>query len=171
MAILTFLETHSAALILLTATTMFALIIIMKIHSVRTDLDRAIKALPKNSGNNSGASFDGLNDQIEQMAVEIVALKNEGVSKSFVDDANALAQPTGRTRGPITTAPTEPETKTQTEHANHRQEQNPGEPDRARAVQPARMLLITAPTLLPTPSRDRRGSLRPVAIGYLTQIG
>ena len=80
MAILTFLETHSAALILLTATTMFALIIIMKIHSVRTDLDRAIKALPKNSGNNSGASFDGLNDQIEQMAVEIVALKNEGGS-------------------------------------------------------------------------------------------
>ena len=97
MAILNFLETHSTALILLTATTIFALIIIMKIHSVRTDLDRAIKALPKNSGNNSGASFDGLNDQIEQMAVEIVALKNEGVSKSFVDDANALAQPSGRT--------------------------------------------------------------------------
>ena len=89
MAILSFLETHSVALVLLSATTMFALIIIIKIHSVRTDLDRAIRALPKNSGNSSGTNFEGLNDQIEQMAVEIVALKNEG--------ANALAQPSGRT--------------------------------------------------------------------------
>jgi hypothetical protein len=97
MAILSFLETHSVALVLLSATTMFALIIIIKIHSVRTDLDRAIRALPKNSGNSRGTNFEGLNDQIEQMAVEIVALKNEGVSKSFVDDANALAQPSGRT--------------------------------------------------------------------------
>ena len=75
MAILSFLETHSVALVLLSATTMFALIIIIKIHSVRTDLDRAIRALPKNSGNSSGTNFEGLNDQIEQMAVEIVALK------------------------------------------------------------------------------------------------
>jgi hypothetical protein len=97
MTVLSFLETHSVALVLLSATTMFALIIIIKIHSVRTDLDRAIRALPKNSGNSSGTNFEGLNDQIEQMAVEIVALKNEGVSKSFVDDANALAQPSGRT--------------------------------------------------------------------------
>ena len=97
MAVLSFLETHSVALVLLSATTMFALIIIIKIHSVRTDLDRAIRALPKNSGNSSGTNFEGLNDQIEQMTVEIVALKNEGVSKSFVDDANALAQPSGRT--------------------------------------------------------------------------
>jgi hypothetical protein len=97
MAVLSFLETHSVALVLLSATTMFALIIIIKIHSVRTDLDRAIRALPKNSGNSSGSNFEGLNDQIEQMAVEIFALKNEGVSKSFVDDANALAQPSGRT--------------------------------------------------------------------------
>ena len=97
MTVLSFLETHSVALVLLSATTMFALIIIIKIHSVRTDLDRAIRALPKKSGNSSGTNFEGLNDQIEQMAVEIVALKNEGVSKSFVDDANALAQPSGRT--------------------------------------------------------------------------
>ena len=75
MAILNFFETHSVALILLTATTMFALIIIIKIHAVRSDLDRAIRALPKHSDSNSGVNFDGMNDQMEQMAVEL-----EGVS-------------------------------------------------------------------------------------------
>ena len=80
MAILNFFETHSVALILLTATTMFALIIIIKIHAVRSDLDRAIRALPKHSDCNSG-----------------VTLKNESISKSFLDDANAMAQPAGRT--------------------------------------------------------------------------
>ena len=97
MAILNFFETHSVALILLTATTMFALIIIIKIHAVRSDLDRAIRALPKHSDSNSGVNFDGLNNQMEQMAVEIVTLKNESMSKSFLDDANAMAQPTART--------------------------------------------------------------------------
>ena len=104
MAILNFFETHFVALILLSAITIFALIIIIKIHAVRTDLDKAIRALPNQSNNNSRANFEGLNDQIDQMAVEIVTLKNESVSKSFLDDANAMVQPAVRAGYTETTA-------------------------------------------------------------------
>ena len=88
----TFFETHAVALVLLAATTLFALIIITKIHSVRTDLDRALKALPRDPADGNTINFNGLTDQMDQMAVEIVELKSEGLSKAFVNNANTSTQ-------------------------------------------------------------------------------
>ena len=88
----TFFETHAVALVLLAATTLFALIIITKIHSVRADLDRALKALPRDPADGNTINFNGLTDQMDQMAVEIVALKSEGLSKAFVNNANTSTQ-------------------------------------------------------------------------------
>ncbi|MDG2407217.1 MAG: hypothetical protein P8M25_20455 [Paracoccaceae bacterium] len=92
MPINTLFETHAVALVLLAATTLFALIIITKIHAVRTDLDRALKFLPKDSADGNAIDFNGLTDQMDQMAVEIVALQAQGLSKAFVDNANASTQ-------------------------------------------------------------------------------
>ena len=92
MPINTLFETHAVALVLLAATTLFALIIITKIHAVRTDLDRALKFLPKDSSDGNAIDFNGLTDQMDQMAVEIVALQAQGLSKAFVDNANASTQ-------------------------------------------------------------------------------
>ena len=88
----TFFETHAVALVLLAATTLFALIIITKIHSVRADLDRALKALPRDPADGNTINFNGLTDQMDQMAVEIVELKSEGLSKAFVNNANTSTQ-------------------------------------------------------------------------------
>ena len=88
----TFFETHAVALALLAATTLFALIIITKIHAVRTDLDRALKALPRDPADGNTINFNGLTDQMDQMAVEIVALKADGLSQAFVKNANTSTQ-------------------------------------------------------------------------------
>lgn len=92
MQINTFLETHAVALILLAATTLFALIIIIKIHAVRNDLNKALSALPRAARDENANGFQGLNDQVGQTAVEIVALKKEGLSQTFVDGANGSSQ-------------------------------------------------------------------------------
>jgi hypothetical protein len=93
MAMNTFFETHAVALVLLAATTLFSLIVITKIHSVRTDLDRALKFLPRDPVDGSAIDFNGLT---KQTANEIIALKAEGMSRAFVDNANVSTQPTTR---------------------------------------------------------------------------